>query len=102
MQKHLDTAAKIRADIFCNPKYYLKTDLKEKGQMKEVLLVKIGDVVLINPPGKFGQARFGVVTLMVSAQTAKVLTKERGQEIVAIINLYVVIGGDFKIRLCEL
>ena len=102
MQKHLDTAAKIRADVFCNLKYYIHTDLKEKGQQKQGLSIKIGDVVLINPLGKYGQARFGVVTSMVSAQTVKVLTKERGQEIVAIINLFLVISNDLKMRLCEL
>ena len=93
IQSHIDTFINIRNDLFTDARKFGKTDLIEKGQLKgkNGLKLSIGDIVLINPEGKYSQGRFGVVRKLISQHTAEVETRERGAELIAIVNLFALV-----------
>ena len=57
IQSHIDTFINIRNNFFTDARNFGKADLIEKGQLKgkNGLKLNIGDIVLINPEGKYGQ-----------------------------------------------
>ena len=98
MQQHLDVFMAIRNKHFISAKRLLTKQLKLKGQKKGPTgaLVSPNDIVMINPGGKYNQGRFGIVQRLLSDHTAEILTRERGQESIAIANLYALVPQNLN------
>ena len=69
---------------------FRKADLIEKGQLegKNVLKLGIGDITSV---GKYSHGRFGVVRKLIPQHTAEVETRERGAELIGIVNLFALV-----------
>ena len=100
MQKHLDVFMHIRNQLFVDAKRFLHKPLKIKGQRKgdTGATLSVNDIVMINPRGKYNQGRFGIVTKISSDQTVEVLTRERGPEAVAIVNLHPLVPQHTNVK----
>ena len=97
IQKHIDTATQIRNDLLCDPTLYKNTNLKGAKRKSRTLTAKIGDLVLVNPAGKYNKGYFGLIDSFNSDQTAVVRTKE-GLETIAIINLFVILSEELRLK----
>ena len=97
IQKHIDAATQIRNDLLCDPTLYKHTKLKGIKHKSRTLQAKVGDLVLINPTGKYNKGYFGLIDSFASEQTAVVRTKE-GLETIAIINLFVILSEGLRLK----
>ena len=86
--------------MFVDAGRFLHKPLKIKGQRKGSTgaTLTTNDVVMINPQGKYNQGRFGIVTKLRSDQTVEVLSRERGQEVVAIANLHPLVPQHTNVK----
>ena len=90
----------IRNQLFVDAKRFLHKPLKIKGQRKGATgaTLSVNDIVMINPRGKYNQSRFGIITGINSDQTVEVLTRERGSEAVAIVNLHPLVPQHTNVK----
>ena len=90
----------IRNQMFVDAKRFLHKPIKIKGQRKGITgaILTTNDSVMINPQGKYNQCRFGIVTKMRSDQTVEVLSRERGQEVVAVANLHPIVPQHTNVK----
>ena len=97
VQKHIDAATQIRNDLLCDPKLYKNSDLKGAKRKSRTLKANIGDLVLVNPKGKYNAGHFGLIDSFSSEQTAVIRTKD-GFESIAIANLYVILSEELRLK----